>query len=347
MPTKDNRRRNRQQKQRLVYFVRHAQAMHNVQEQEAVAAARAKRANETDQEVARKSVLNNPALTDAPLSPEGLEQSHRMANQLRLLHQLDADRFPFPQVVLVSPLRRALQTATALYYASSSNSNSSSASQRRGRPKIVALEALREKRTGYMADERSCVQQLQREFPHINFDDLLLCNHPTLTTTRVPPVGEDNEALRMRTRNFVASSYMANLPEDCIAIVTHKAWLRELHHSVPGSDTTTTTCSFSPSATFTNAEVRAMHCTWEIHNNNNNKNHRNNAATLFNRLVSMKPITMEHALQRGTGHWREKEPKVAIRQPLSDDSSASSDNGKSSSLPNDEGKSRCGTIRVM
>ena len=280
--------------QRIVYFTRHAEALHNVEEQKAVAKAKAAGKDFEAQEVARKSVLNDQHLADAPLSPKGFEQAGHAAAQLRLLHQLAADRFPSPQIVLVSPLRRALQTATALY-ASNNGSN---------KPKFVALEALREKRTGYVADERRSVAVLQQEFPHVNFDDLL---HKHENPT--PDKGEDNAKLQIRTHTFLSSAYMANLKQDCIAIVTHKAWLRELHHAVDQHEDIATCLGTAP-AVFTNAEVRMIQCTWETSRHTS-------------RLLGMQATTtVEQALRCAIGnavqHWRGQKQ---VHTPTDDDES--------------------------
>ena len=57
--------------------------------------------------------------------------------------------------------------------------------------------------------------------------------------------------------------------------------------------------------------------------------------------------TMEQALQSAMGHLRKKGQKVAMLQPISDDSASSSDDDERSSLPADEEKSLCDAIRVM
>lgn len=285
--------------QRIVYFTRHAEALHNVEEQKAVAKAKAAGKGFDAQEVARKSVLNDQHLADAPLSPKGFEQARQAAAQMQLLHHLAADRFPSPQIVFVSPLRRALQTATALYASNSSGSN---------KPKFVALEALREKRTGYVADERRSVAVLQQEFPHVNFDDLLRNNE-----NPIPEKGEDNAKLQIRTHKFLSSAYMASLKEDCIAIVTHKAWLRELHHAVELHKDIATCLGTAP-AVFTNAEVRMIQCTWETSRH-------------ASRLLGMQATTtVEQALRCAIGnavqHWRGQKQ---VHTPTDDDDDDESD----------------------
>lgn len=113
-------------------------------------------------------------------------------------------------MVLVSPLRRALETATDLFYNNYMGVDP---------PLFLAVEALREKRTGLECDERSSVVELQREFPHVNFLDVER-GHP------IVPTGEDNAAVRSRGQALLGHR-LASVPGDYLAIVSHKGWLRE------------------------------------------------------------------------------------------------------------------------
>ena len=302
------------QRQRVIYFTRHAQALHNVEEQKAVERAKAAGKGPSAQEVARKAVLNDKHLADAPLSRQGLEQARQTGSQLRLLHQLDTNRFPTPDIVLVSPLRRALQTATALYRGDDDNHHKARV------PKIVALEALREKRTGFLADERRSVEILQREFPHVNFDDLLPPKQQDNNSSNKPAVGEDNAGLQIRCHNFfVTGSYLANLKAESIAIVTHKAWLRELHHVLEQCGDETTLLQGAPtSPTFANAEVRVTQCTWETTTSTK-------TATSQCRLASMESTPLEQVLQCAIAHavqdWKtSQQPNGGHGRSLSENS---------------------------
>lgn len=202
---------------KVVYFVRHAEAKHNIKEREAVQAAIARGVFEkSEQEKARRAVLQDESLRDAPLSSNGTRQVRRACNYLGILNAFS--RYPVPEVVLVSPLRRALMTATELY------GNASP------RPVFVAMEILREKRTGFAADERSSVDVLEREFPHVDF------SHVKALATGVDgvPMGEDNMAVRARVRAFLEGPFcvMAQKDDAPVAVVTHKGWLREMRHTL-------------------------------------------------------------------------------------------------------------------
>lgn len=137
---------------KVIYFVRHAEALHNVKEREAINAVIA--TGETDKkrhDQARRAVLQeDPSLKDAPLSKDGTEQARTSGKKLEALfsssppsssrNRKSAAPFSRPDIVLVSPLRRALMTATELFNHSDEEGNDP--------PMFLAIEALREKRTG-------------------------------------------------------------------------------------------------------------------------------------------------------------------------------------------------------
>jgi broad specificity phosphatase PhoE len=92
------------------------------------------------------------------------------------------------------------------------------------RPRFVAIEALREKRTGLACDERSDVETLKREFPHVDFSDVER-GLPAI------PIGEDNVAVRERARAFT-EGYLPFVEADFVALISHKGWLRELRNTL-------------------------------------------------------------------------------------------------------------------
>mmetsp|Transcript_7886 Transcript_7886/g.11383 ORF Transcript_7886/g.11383 Transcript_7886/m.11383 type:complete len:432 (+) Transcript_7886:72-1367(+) len=258
---------------KIVYFVRHAEAEHNVREREAIAEAIAngQTYNKTAQEIARKQVLQRShSLVDAPLSKEGKKQAKDTGKRVTLLlnHSNVPNttststnsnmRYQPPQVVFVSPLRRTLQTATLCFgnatmtgsrgsmdedddNSNKNNSNCWDSSDRSSTtsrfsftnylsdeleqqlPDFVAIEAMREKRTGMACDERRSVLQLQDEFPHVDFTDLKRDDLMEI------PMGETNEQVQKRAADFF-DNYLPYVESDFLAIVGHKGWLRELRH---------------------------------------------------------------------------------------------------------------------
>jgi broad specificity phosphatase PhoE len=214
---------------KVIYMVRHAEALHNVKEREAVQALLATgETSKERQEEARKAVLRlDPSLKDAPLSSSGTEQARISGQRLHALFSSGSSpvrnhpqkRFgtpnsPFrrPDVVLVSPLRRALMTATELFYHADNDNGDDP-------PMFLAIEALREKRTGLECDERSSVTDLMHAFPHVDFSDV---------ERGIPVVHshEGNQNVRDRVAEFI-DHRLAAVPAQHLAIVSHKGWLRE------------------------------------------------------------------------------------------------------------------------
>jgi broad specificity phosphatase PhoE len=232
-----------------IYLVRHAEATHNIREREAVAKARGDGcSSKEDLERARRSVLNDAALKDAPLSPDGTSMVRSKSDGLLQLSGSLPKEYPYPEVVFVSPLRRAIETATALWY------------HIEPRPKFIALEVLREKRTGFYADERSSVDKLVKQFPHVDFTDLV-------KETIIVPKGENNFGVRERGRIFLEQT-LSDVQENTIAVVTHKGWLREFRHVLKvlvddGSLQIDIDVDNWDQTLFGNAEIRIAQFSWE------------------------------------------------------------------------------------
>ena len=210
-----------QTKKKMIYLVRHAEAIHNIKEREAVQEEIAKGELCTHRhEKARKKVLECPSLRDAPLSYQGTLEARRSSSQLSSLIKSGDSRYKPPQIVFVSPLRRALMTATELFL---SDENLTGAHPT---PRFLAIEALREKRTGLPCDERCDVETLKAEFPHVDFSDVER-GLPAV------PIGEDNVAVRERARAFL-EDILPLVQADFVALISHKGWLRELRQALKG-----------------------------------------------------------------------------------------------------------------
>lgn len=307
-------------KQQTVYLIRHAEAVHNIEEKKAVQAAKAAIAECTweEQERARRAVLNDERLKDARLSEGGKLEVRGQSSTLSLLHKISNSRssssngnlqdidhgsnscnkFAPPQLVLVSPLRRALETATELFY-NTNQGDSSSTTSSTPMPKFIALEALREKRTGFAADERSSVEALEQEFPHVDFSDLR--GHDALHVM----IGENNEAVRERGRLFLeetfAAQYSAHADVDSVALVTHKGWLRELRHSLKQKvDHGQLTVDFDVDAwhetLYKNAEVRCAQFGWEEEEQEQPQKENASGSRSRYRLASIVSRSIENAI---------------------------------------------------
>eukprot|EP00282_Hemiselmis_andersenii_P006057 CAMPEP_0114172222 /NCGR_PEP_ID=MMETSP0043_2-20121206/35138_1 /TAXON_ID=464988 /ORGANISM="Hemiselmis andersenii, Strain CCMP644" /LENGTH=251 /DNA_ID=CAMNT_0001270039 /DNA_START=258 /DNA_END=1010 /DNA_ORIENTATION=+ len=180
---------------REVWIVRHAQGSHNVGEYE----------------------------FDPELTAEGRRQ---VASQKSLSSQLPVD------LVLVSPLRRTLETASGLF----------------GKhPNMVAVEELRESVTE-SCNIRLPVSELKKAYPHVDFGGISEDHDPYLHRFDKPEGAEglsgsakwdamvDAVALdpetdaEMVTRGEVVLKLLASRPEKTVALVSHAMFLNVFLH---------------------------------------------------------------------------------------------------------------------
>lgn len=240
-----------------VYLIRHGEASHNVKEKaakrlaldQAVAEGFAADSEETihRMEQARRSVLHDEQLFDAPLSRQGRKEARGACNTL---HSLIRDhRLPPPQEVLVSPLTRTLETANLVF---PENNN------------IHVREELRERCTGKPPDNRSSSDLLRSresfkrfsmdrlhnlsmiEFDLSALEDELEDENEDGGDDIISPTSrrkcsisseysgteEDKAMLRLRTRRLF--DLLAESKERSIAVVTHKGYLREFERGQLG-----------------------------------------------------------------------------------------------------------------
>jgi broad specificity phosphatase PhoE len=279
----------------IIYLIRHGEARHNVLEKEAQRKALARAVAEGHaldsaytmerMEEARKSVLSNDDLFDAPLSAIGKQEA---AKASRIFHGefLETHNLPSPKEVLVSPLQRTLQTADVMFPQDTCGSGGTTTC------KIRVREELRERCTGQPPDNRksSAVLSFCPLYKRFSMERLRRYSFdakdptsgmqssdvasPTSTpsststmssttpsedettkttwgcNTSAPTLAEDKEALRVRTNKLWG--LLAESKERVIAIVTHKGYLRELERGPLDQ----------PHATeFANGEVRAYQVT--------------------------------------------------------------------------------------
>jgi len=228
-----------------IYLIRHGEASHNVVEARAKAAAKAEVIAEgldpgspeakARIEDARQKVLEDASLFDPPLSEEG----RRMAADARdLIRRSIEGGVPAPEVVLTSPLQRALET-TALIFS--------------GHPSVHIRDELRERQTGYACDERRRVSKISTRSTFRRFSLVSLQQSSREdSTASVPDFGpgvvfvESKKQLRRRTHALIP--LLAQFEATTFAVVGHKGYLRELEHGPMGQADTTE---------FGNCEVRA------------------------------------------------------------------------------------------
>ncbi|KAL7483025.1 hypothetical protein ACHAW6_008671 [Cyclotella cf. meneghiniana] len=157
----------------ILYFIRHGEAMHNVLEKEAESKARQLAVSQGHDpnspyvkkavESARKAILNSHSMEDPPLSEHGMEEARRAKRDLEQL--IASLNLPPVQEVWVSPLQRALKTASIIFPNSSSAKFEDSCDdveeQRRVAPRIKVKEELKERHTGLACDTQSPLRSIR------------------------------------------------------------------------------------------------------------------------------------------------------------------------------------------
>jgi broad specificity phosphatase PhoE len=273
------RSNNSEYREIILYLVRHGEAAHNIKEKEAK--TRAKRMSVAEgftedhpvtlarMEHARKSVLNDETLRDAPLSGKGREEAQQAHEKLQQILS-EHPEFPSPSYVMVSPLTRTLETCDIIFPQ---------------HDEIHVRTSIAERHTLKPPDTRSHVSQLskRKSFQHFSMEQLRaesmtdIQDHLERSQHNSNNIGatssssqavlvieeegrdvdnkwnwtedqwkeEDKAELRRRTERIFVLLAEANSAS--VALVTHKGYLRELERGPFGS----------PNATeFQNGEIR-------------------------------------------------------------------------------------------
>ena len=211
-------------RRRTLYLIRHGEAEHNVLEAKAqkVAEQEAKALNLSPEEThkrmedARKSVLNDVSLRDAPLTDIGRQQARETSKKLR--EMIANSKIHHPTEAMCSPLSRCLETCKILL-------EEDTDFKAHIRPEIA------ERRTLYPPDKPKPLDQLLRCTR--DDDRFTIANIEQLSPQKVTDeaaVRESKEMLRER------ASEMFDLLMECehrhVLVVSHKGFLRELERGL-------------------------------------------------------------------------------------------------------------------
>ena len=213
---------------KILHFQRHGQGYHNLlgdvwREQNLPV--------NMDSSDATQNPFVRPEILDAPLTETGRQQCINQRGVASVLN---------PQLVVVSPLQRAIQTALLSF-----------AHAKETCP-WVAHEGCREELGLLVCNKRRPLSEIQQDFSHIDFsaiqsepDDLF---HDTRRETLLEQLQRAYEFL---------SEYIRNRPESEIAIVGHSAWLFTALNAVVdcGDDDSLTSW-------FLTSEIRSMRVTF-------------------------------------------------------------------------------------
>jgi broad specificity phosphatase PhoE len=194
---------------KTVHFVRHGQGFHNLLADLSAASG-----------VQWKQFTNSPEnpyvrpeILDAPLTENGRQQALRLQSTLKSMPA------PQPQVVVCSPNCRALQTALLAFEPLLSS----------GTP-FVAHEMVREETGVHVCDQRRPTSRQRAEFPQIDFS--------LLTTEEDPLFSHDRRETKLQVAHRVYRflEWLADRPEQHVAVVGHSGWLLTLFNAIVVDD---------------------------------------------------------------------------------------------------------------
>ena len=167
---------------KTLYCIRHGEALHNV----------------LFKVMGSKAYVTN---RDTKLMETGIKQALLLGENWKDISNIE--------LVVVSPLTRTLETATHIF----KNNNTP----------ILALECLKEFPQSYQqCNHRRTIEELKKEFPHINFTEIL--DNVDNEWSDLPDIlmGEENK-LKIRITDF--KHWISKRKENNIAVVCHSSYL--------------------------------------------------------------------------------------------------------------------------
>jgi broad specificity phosphatase PhoE len=210
-------------RRRTLYLIRHGEAKHNVLEAKAQKAAKeeAEKLNLSPEETwermeeARKSVLNDKSLRDAPLTDRGREQAREASRRLK--EMVANSKIHPPTEAMCSPLSRCLETCRILL--------------EDGDLKTYIRPEIAERRTLYPPDKPKPAKQLLRctrnddRFSIVNLEQL----RPEMINDEAM-ARESKEMLRERANDMF--DLLMEHKHRHVLVVSHKGFLRELERGL-------------------------------------------------------------------------------------------------------------------
>lgn len=193
---------------KIIHFQRHGEGYHNLL---GTVYREHGRTFDIDDKDPTVNPFLRPSITDSPLTQQGCDEGEARRLQASLLN---------PEVVIVSPLQRAVQTALISFQDH----------YEKGVP-FVAEEGCREQLGLLICNKRMPLSQAKARFPQVDFS-LVDGEEDSLwePDEREPPIDEAHRVYKFMTE------FIMKRPEKELAIVGHSAWLSNLGHCVMDCD---------------------------------------------------------------------------------------------------------------
>ena len=173
-----------------------------------------------------------PEIVDSPLTEHGRAQCASQRSKASILN---------PEILIVSPLHRAIQTAQITF------------EDFRGKVPFIAHEACREELGLLVCNKRRPLSETIREFPDVDFSLVTSGEEDTLWNAEARECPVDKSK---RIYSFLVD-YIRHLPQKEIGVVGHSAWMFNMCNAVMdcGEDG-------ELSSWFETAEIRSMQVTF-------------------------------------------------------------------------------------
>lgn len=196
---------------KTVHFVRHGQGFHNFLADQYTEMGKEWIQFSTTTTTTTTSSDNNPytkpELLDPPLTEKGRQQALALQGKvMKLSHP--------PELILLSPLCRALQTGLIVF------------EKLRGKSQFLAMEWLREETGVHICDRRRPVSQQVAEFPQVNFSLLTSEQDPLFSET------QRESKLQLGERIYQFLEWLSQRPEQHVAVSSHSCWLLTLFNGI-------------------------------------------------------------------------------------------------------------------
>ncbi|ETK79367.1 hypothetical protein F441_15054 [Phytophthora nicotianae CJ01A1] len=183
---------------KVVYFVRHAEGIHNAT------------ANEVGAELWESDLAFREKYLDADLTPFGINDAQSKGPS-SVKAELERGMPPIERVV-VSPLSRAIQTAQNFF-----------AKDQIPDTPFVCIESCREILGCHTCDKRRSISELKLKFPGVDFTAIKDDNDLLWTATH----RETDEEMQARAKEFLLELFR-EIPERNVVVVTHSGFMESV-----------------------------------------------------------------------------------------------------------------------
>jgi hypothetical protein len=191
---------------KIIHFQRHGQGYHNLIG-EMYRDMLGKAINIDDKDPSTNPFIREETL-DSPLTEKGRLECAARRTEASLLS---------PQVVIVSPLHRAIQTSILSF------------ADHMPRVKWIAHEGAREQLGWLQCNKRRALSQTKLEFPNVDFSEMLHTGDEDCLWD--PTERESPQAETERIYKFL-TDFIMDRPEQELAVVGHSAWLFTMCNAV-------------------------------------------------------------------------------------------------------------------